>query len=214
MKNRTIFSLIGKLAFAISLGLLASACAVGNQYDYKNQAIEFNADTDQKVGVAVVDQRAYVLSGEKTPNFVGLQRGGFGNPFDVTTKSNEPLADSISFAIVEGLKKKNVNASVLIAEPTADLNEVKASIASSGMSRFLMVYLTEWKTDTFVNSKLVYDVKATVANSEQSVLAENSLVGSRKLLGETSDPFDNVPIGYRKLIKDLVNDPKLLNALK
>lgn len=218
MKITTVCNFVWKSAFLLSLGLLVSACAVGNQYDYKNQVIEFTGETDQKVGVAVVDQRPYIVSGEKTPNFVGLQRGGFGNPFNVTTKSNEPLADSISFAIVEALKKRNISASVLKTVPTADAAEAMKVLDASGSSRLLMVYLTEWKTDTFMNVKFLYDVKASVADGDRTVLAENSLAGTRKLGGDAGNPPSfaraNVPIAFRKLIRDLVNDPKMLEALK
>ncbi|MEH6548066.1 MAG: hypothetical protein V7701_16640, partial [Sneathiella sp.] len=94
--------LVSKLGVILAFGILLSACAVGNKYDYKDQPIDLAASSDQKIGVSVVDQRIYIVSGEKPADFVGLQRGGFGNPFDVNTKSGGPMADSFAFAIAEG----------------------------------------------------------------------------------------------------------------
>ena len=74
------------LIVALSAVALAG-CAVGNTYDYQAADIGLPVVGKGKVGVAVVDRRPYVLSGDKEADFVGLQRGGFGNPFNVTTRS-------------------------------------------------------------------------------------------------------------------------------
>jgi hypothetical protein len=44
------------------------------------------------VAVNVHDERPYVKSGDKAPYFIGKYRGGFGNPWDVTTQDKQPLA--------------------------------------------------------------------------------------------------------------------------
>src|SRR2546430_12859124 len=38
--------------------------------------------------------------------FVGLQRGGYGNPFDVRTKGDGPLADAMTTALVNTLRSE------------------------------------------------------------------------------------------------------------
>jgi hypothetical protein len=42
------------------------------------------------LAVAVHDERSEVASGDKNPAFVGLLRGGYGNPMDVRTASGAP----------------------------------------------------------------------------------------------------------------------------
>ncbi len=39
-----------------------------------------------KVAVATVDERPYVLNGKNPPTYVGIIRGGFGNPFNRYTE--------------------------------------------------------------------------------------------------------------------------------
>ena len=77
-------------------GFLFSGCAIGNthRYDLGNAALV--AESDKRVAVCVADERPYVLSGEKPGSFVGLLRGGFGNPFDINTTSGEPMASDIT----------------------------------------------------------------------------------------------------------------------
>lgn len=43
----------------------------------------------------VVDERAYILSGSKTADYVGLIRGSYYIPYDVNTRSGEPLAHDL-----------------------------------------------------------------------------------------------------------------------
>ena len=83
--------------FGMSLLIMAvTGCAIGNQYDYRTANVSLPLTGDGVLGVGVLDNRSYVLSGEKEPNFVGLQRGGFANPFNVTTASGKPLTDDMS----------------------------------------------------------------------------------------------------------------------
>ena len=53
--------------------------------------------------LAVQDFRPYVLNGDEEPGFVGLQRGGYGNPFDVTTLTGRPMTEDMAEAMVKGL---------------------------------------------------------------------------------------------------------------
>jgi len=67
--------------------LFLTGCAVGNKYNYRSSsmALPIKPVNHRTLILSVEDLRPYVLNGEKEPNFVGLQRGGFSNPFDVTT---------------------------------------------------------------------------------------------------------------------------------
>ncbi|MEH6474973.1 MAG: hypothetical protein V7727_04755 [Sneathiella sp.] len=219
MKNTfNFYALAVKLIAIAGLGLLLSACAVGNQYDYKSQPIKVGLDTEQKVAVAVVDQRPYIVSGDKTPNFVGLQRGGFNNPFDVTTLSNEPLADSISSAIVASLKHKNIDAEVLKTKASSDISETLKTLDVSEFTRLLLIHFSEWKSDTLVNVKFTYTIGAKVTDNNLAILAENSLLDKKVLGGSFVNAPEfartNVPVAFQKVIEELLNDPKIIDALK
>lgn len=73
------------------LAVVSSGCAVGNRYAYHTVVVDPSISGRSRVSVATHDQRAYVVSGNKDPQFVGVQRGGFGNPFDVRTMMVAPL---------------------------------------------------------------------------------------------------------------------------
>src|SRR2546428_9600965 len=89
-----------KLAVLVQLAgvLLLSGCAIGNRYAYQTVVASPQVSGTTAVSIATYDQREYVRSGTKDPQFVGLQRGGYGNPFDVRTEGDRPLADAMTTA--------------------------------------------------------------------------------------------------------------------
>ena len=102
-----------KMALILAV-LFIGGCAVGNKYSYKTSDIDLPIRTEggEALVLQVKDLRPYVLNGDKEANFVGLQRGGFGNPFDVTTESGEPMTDVMAVAIENGLKEINLSIDV------------------------------------------------------------------------------------------------------
>src|SRR5206468_8024969 len=69
-------SLMKKLAVLVQLAgvLLLSGCAIGNRYAYQTVVASPQVSGTTAVSIATYDQREYVRSGTKDPQFVGLQR--------------------------------------------------------------------------------------------------------------------------------------------
>lgn len=73
-----------------------AGCAFGQRQSFANVQVAVNHRGTTTIAVAAQDRRPYVVNGEKSVTYVGTQRGGFGNPFDVTTKSDAPaLQDTV-----------------------------------------------------------------------------------------------------------------------
>jgi hypothetical protein len=71
--------------------LVLEGCAVGQRYAYSDANLPLaRVSSGASIGLGVRDARPYVVSGNKAPTFVGVMRGGFGNPFDVQTQSGQP----------------------------------------------------------------------------------------------------------------------------
>ena len=85
--------------FARAATLLCHGCAVGNRHAYHTTVAPLQASGSHTIAVATHDEREYVRSGNKQPDFVGLQRGGYGNPFKVTTESGHALAQDVTDSI-------------------------------------------------------------------------------------------------------------------
>ncbi len=201
------------------LSLSLGACAVGNQHDYgvvPQLAMQSAAST----AVGVQDRRPYVLDKDKdkAENFAGLSRGGFGNPFNVTTASGNPLATDFGKAVVAALKTKGVDATEVPIAPGQGVTDSHRALLDVGRDRALLLTIREWKSDTYVATALLYDLNATVFDRTGRVLTDSNLAGRDDLGGNAFNPpahaKEAVPPAFRAKLEMLLNDPKILAALR
>ena len=216
-----MFSAVSWRSCRLMVGCLilvaASGCAVGNKHQYADAMPNLLIENGRATAVSVQDRRPYVLDGDKDPDFVGVQRGGFGNPFDVTTVSGKPLAADMSEAVVAALKKKNLTAVAVSVSPDATDAAVKEILASASSERLLNIKLLEWKSDTYQNTALIYHVELSVMDAEGKLLAEKTAQGRDDLGGAFIAPShakEAVPVAFRRIFEGLLNDPKVTAALQ
>jgi hypothetical protein len=200
------------------IGLLATGCAVGNRYAYDSVIVNPAVSGTSTLSVATYDQREYVRSGDKAPQFIGLQRGGYGNPFDVKTRDDRPLADNMTAVIVNSLRLKGFPAQAVVITPSMSLSEVRQRLTVLETERALLLTLHEWKSDTYMNVGLSYDVTLVVMEHAGKVLAEKRLAGRDNLGGSFWNPpahaRDAVPQAFKAKIEELLNDAAVVAALR
>ncbi|WP_303978745.1 hypothetical protein [Dongia mobilis] len=202
----------------LGLGILLSGCVVGNKHQLADATPTFVAAGEYQLAVAVQDQRPFVLDGDKDPNFVGLQRGGFGNPFDVTTGSGKPLAEDFSAAVAKALGAQKFSVKVNTVQPQDTAADITGKLQATGAERLLYLIVRQWKSDTYTNTALLYDLRLSVLGSDSAMLAEKSVVGDEDLGGSIMNPPAHakaaVPKAFARILEDLFNDPKIVAALK
>jgi len=199
------FATVALTAFVLS------ACAVGNTYEYRNAPPNLTASASRGISVGVLDRRPYVVSGNKAPSFVGLQRGGYGNPWNVNTVSGGPLVDDFAAIVASAYKAKSVPLPVGMSEGEA-LNRLKTQSAE----RMLLVTVFEWKTDTFVNVALHYHLIAKVYDAAGQLLGENTITG-RDNLGPVVLPSEVGPLAAaaaKRKFEALLNAPAIQRTLQ
>ena len=200
------------LLVAVWLG----GCAFGNSHPYDLGDANFDLETERTVAVTVVDHRPYIVAGDKQPNFVGLMRGGFGNPFDVTTSSDRPLAQDMTISIVDSMKKKDVNAVVVVVPPSASEATARRKLLAVDADRYVLLVLQEWKSDTYIRTALIYNLSLEVLAFSGAQLADLSLRGKDNL-GAGLVPADariDVETAVRQKLEAAFNDPEIVAALK
>jgi hypothetical protein len=208
---------MSRLLIVVLAGLLfLGGCAYGVKHDYQ-QALDIGIATSASVAVGTLDRRPYVLDGQKGPTFVGLSRGGFGNPFDVTTQSGQPLASDISGAIAASLKSKGVDAKAIEIKHALSVDQAAASLRAAGTQRSVLITLKEWKADSMVNVGLNYDLDLRVFDKDGNVLTSKLRQG-RENLG-SGDPFSPGGTGqvlprFRRMMETLFQEPEVVKALQ
>lgn len=205
------------IAAAIATALLAG-CAVGNQHAYNTESPQLGVSGARTVAVATLDSRSYVTAKAKTPNFVGLTRGGFGNPFDVTTASGRPLADDFSATIARALMARGFKATAIAVATAMPVPDARALASRAGAERLALVSINEWKSDTFMNTALHYDVMLRVFDANGEQLAVNRVAGDDNLGGNAMNPpgFAKaaVPEAYRRKLEELFASEAVMNSLR
>jgi hypothetical protein len=194
------------LAVAATLG----GCAVGGTQNYADAPPGLQAVASSgTVAVGVQDARPYVASGAKPEKFVGLRRGGYGNPFDVSTQSGGALALEMRDSIAASLKARGISAypvAIAVSDAPAD---ARRKLGESRARRLVLVTLREWKSDTMMNTDLNYDVTLAVFDESGRQLATSSVKGMDSL---GSSPSMSA-VSSRK-IDQLFADDKVVAALK
>ena len=172
----------GSVLLLALLVMLLSGCAVGNKYEYRLLRMPLSVQGSSAIGLVVTDQRPYILDGDKNPDFVGLQRGGYGNPFDVTTASGRPMAEDMAETLKAGLEAKGFRVTLLkaAADDPAALGREAAAL---GLHRVVALQIKEWKTDTMMRTKLVYDLQLLIVDPAGAVVAGNTVRGADAIGG-------------------------------
>lgn len=206
-----------KYSLAVVCLSILTGCAVGNKYDYQQADVSLPVKGTANVSLGVIDNRAYVLSGEKTANFIGLQRGGFGNPFEVTTSSGKPLTEDMSDVLERSLKNSGFQVNKLYFS-SPDTSLVASVIKKDGQEKNIVLTVTEWKTDVMMSIALIYDLVLQVKNKEGEEVASASMRsnGKEKVSGAGFEGQNSrvATSAFETKISRLFNDPAIINALK
>jgi len=211
MRKATVIWLIILIVFL-------AGCAVGNKHAYHNVDANIAAAGTTKVAVATHDQRNYVKNRNKQPDFVGLQRGGFGNPFDIKTVSGNALAQDFTEAVCRSLASKGFHTIPVIVNYSETSYTVKADLNKTGANRLIRITLYEWKSDTYTNTALIYHVNLEVFDENGNIIAQSSINGSDDLGGSVMNPPAHakkvIPVAYKEKIESLLNYKDISEALE
>jgi hypothetical protein len=206
-----------RFVLVVCLIVLLSGCAVGNRYQYHDTLADISATGITTIAVTVHDQRNYVITGDKGPEFVGLQRGGFGNPFDVNTDSGNALAYDMTQSLVNSLCRRGFKAMPVTVAISDDRQKVVNKLKEKGTERLLLLTLKEWKTDTLNNVALIYDVNATILDRDGKTVGEDAIKGRDNLGGSMLNPpayaRKAVPKAFKEKVEQLLNSKQIASGL-
>jgi hypothetical protein len=199
----------------VAVALILGACAYGRSYNYDSAPLSLaGVSSSGPITIGVQDARPYVTSGNKPEKFVGLMRGAFGNPFDVSTQSGGPLAVEMRDAVVKAMKSKGITASGVTLSPSEAPARVRQSLMDSKARKLVLVTLNEWKSDSMVNTTLHFDVTLTVFGAGGEQLASSGVKGRDNLGALSFSPNEGISAMFVKKFEVLFDDEKVIAALK
>lgn len=146
---------------AISLG-----CVVGQKIDlaYTPGSV-VRTGQGQALAVGVADLRPSVKNGEKSPAYLGRFRGGFGNPWDVKTEGEIPLAKVLENGLL------------------ADLEALGFKPGQGGAPRTIQMEILDYDVDGMMNAQMTYELRTTVRDESGKTLFQETLKDNRAIKG-------------------------------
>jgi hypothetical protein len=206
-----------RLLLVVLAAFAATGCAVGNKHGY-TIGPDFGLVGTRSIAVAAQEARPYVLNKEKTPDFVGLSRGGFGNPFDITTESGRPLANDFAAAVSGSLSRRGFKSTAVNVAASGALPDVRALASQAGAERVALLSIHEWKSDTYQNTALLYELQLRVFDAGGNELATNRISGRDNLGGSVMNPPAHargaVPEAYRRKLVELFSPEAVQKSLR
>jgi hypothetical protein len=147
------------------------------------------------VSVSVVDARPYVVNGDKDPSFIGKYRAGLGNPWDVSTENNVPLAELLAADVEEAVRSLGFG-----TQPTDS-------------DRFLIVYIRDWNFDAYVDGRFWYELDVEVMDADNAVIASSKVKDAKHIdgsfwTGAKSAFEEQMPGFYKEVVAGVVTDNK------
>ncbi len=206
-----------KKILLILLVLFLTGCAAGNKYNYRSSpmALPIQPVDHRTLILSVEDLRPYVLNGEKEPSFVGLQRGGFGNPFEVTTSTGKPMTEDMSAAIVRGLM--DVGYRVVNVQGKPEIVYLVNNAVKEDATRIVVLKVYDWKSDIYMGITLHCDLRLSVFDANGELIAESTMNFVKEIGGAQLGAAKNSQIvadEFAKQIGYLFNKNEVRSALR
>ena len=194
----------------IGLGAFMTGCAGGRSYDYTAIPVEAYLDGDNKeITLGVHDQREYVKSGEKYPQYVGTQRSVAYVPWNINTKSGSPMADDFLFNIGKSLESDGFKVNSVALSEKENKKQVMVRLKENGDNRLLLFTINEWYFDVHFWTRMSYSMKLEIFNREGKLLA---YAEAKK---EMWDEKDNaIPdLEFKSMVETLLTNDKIVKGL-
>jgi hypothetical protein len=214
----TLVDIVNRFVFFISCAALLAGCVGADiKLKYNDVTPKITFETHAKIAVGVHDRRSYVISGEKDPTFVGLNRNGMGVPFDVKTKSGLPLAREFQNSLTSALSQ--AGATVIRVDLGTEISgpDAQRLMLGAGADKALLVTIYEWRSDGYANVNLRYEILVSVVGVTAKRLAGDKSIG--QVLGSEyptpgylSEAL--VPPAYKEKLEEMLSDPAIVSALQ
>ena len=204
-----------RFAIAALAPLLLSGCAFGQKFSYRDSRVNLGSfGGSGSSAVAVLDQREYVKSGKKAESFVGLSRGGYGNPFDVETRSGAPMASEMAGAIASALEARGLKVQTVTVRPADGPDRARQALVQTSSNRLLLFTLHEWQTDSMMRTGLNFDIALDVCDPGGARLARSQLSGKEVSGSSILSAEKDAQAWFAAKVWELLRDEAVAKALR
>lgn len=181
-------------------------------------ALELQGGSSSAIVVGVLDERAYVLSGEKPAKYIGEFELSMGGPYDAFTTSKQPMAHEFSNKLAGLLGGKFPKIQTMRLALGLTKQQAVDELLTAGTNRVVLVTLKEWKSHTAIDTSLWFDAQLESFNAEKQLLSYKrtqgyDTFGGAAIAGPITNAKRTLPHAFRQKMQALFSDPMVMASL-
>ncbi|MBI5890518.1 MAG: hypothetical protein HZB47_07555 [Nitrosomonadales bacterium] len=193
------------------VGFVLTGCVVGNKIDYTSAQLSVKYPGTTKLAFGIQDKRTYIVTKNKDDNFVGVYRGGFGNPFNVTTSSKKSLSEDIAVVVSRVLNIEGAHASPIIFDGSTSDEEISRTMKNNSTPKALVITINEWKSDStnsFAHRVTNFDFNLVAVTYDHNgiQLAKKVVKGTEQVSGGAFAGFSYVESAAPNVLKSKLEE--------
>jgi hypothetical protein len=193
--------------------------AFGNKHPYHEVVISSQIKSNNPIAIAVHDQRYYEVNASKSATFIGSIRSGVGIPYDITTKSDKPLAEDFLGIIKQSMESAGNKIITIPTHSGLSKEEVLSELAKTQAFRRIYIDIREWKTDTYMKADLYCLMHLYVFGQNNEIIAETSVKANAEGYGGSfwnpkKAAKKGALIAVKLKLEALLNDKVIVKAVK
>ena len=203
-----------------------SGCAF-NKSTVEERTPNLKYSTTNAIALTVVDNRPFILNGEKDENFEGIVRGGYGIPFDFVKQrdnSKELFAARFVEVVARALTKSGSHVTVTATRKGSSSPEAITALMPNVSDIGLVVNVHNSRVDAGGRWSYFYDYEVAVVDGKGDVLATKKSSGedvnfqreiyeSGVAKGKRYETPAILDIEYRNRVMELLSDGDIARAL-
>jgi hypothetical protein len=172
----------------------------------------------REIGLTVIENRRYVLGGEKNEKYEGLIRGGFGIPVTIDRPdrpAEERFVDLLSAMIKDGLSDAGAGVTVTSMPRGSSVADAVKKMAAAKPGRYVVMVVNDSNWDAGgLNFRYVYDFVVYVTSPSGETIGVKRFTGTQaNAPSDKHNVFDMHSVIYRQLIESMFSEPVIRNAL-
>ena len=212
--------MIFRLTSLLMLVFLSGCVLTDNTRDstLRLPSLELQGGSSSVLTVGVLDERPYVLSGEKAAKYIGEFELSMGGPYDAFTNSKQAMSHEFTQKLPLLLSDKFPQIQTTDLAIGLSKEEAVEKLLESGAKKVILVTLKEWKSHTAIDTSLWFDAQLEVFNAEKQLLAYkrtqgHDTFGGAAIAGPITNAKRTLPHAFRQKMQALFSEPLVMASL-
>ncbi|ORU91477.1 MAG: hypothetical protein A6F72_02755 [Cycloclasticus sp. symbiont of Poecilosclerida sp. N] len=206
---------------SILILIFLSACVLTENTRNKSfnlPALELQGGSASAIVVGILDERPYVLSGEKPAKYIGEFELSMGGPYDAFTRSKRPMANEFTDKLSRLLGHKFPQVKTMYLSIGLSKQEAVDKLLASSASKVVLITLKEWKSHTAIDTSLWFDVQLESFNAKKQLLAYkrtqgHDTFGGAAIAGPITNAKRTLPHAFRQKMQAIFSDSLVMASL-